>query len=418
MAQFTGGSPRTTGIWYDDVWDWTYYPPGSQCQGSAGSEVVYDESIDYNSTMLFSGGIDESNLPLTLINGICTPIYPHQRLMVNTVFEVIHASGKQTAYVDKHPAYDIVRGPSGQGLSVGYFPEIAAVANTIDATITYDSLHVQAWLDFIDGNVPTNSSGGLNSMPALMAGNFQAVSVAQKTVGYNNDSSLSTGLLKALDFVDTSLDQIVSKLKAKGYLNDSLIIVASKHGQAPINPQLWNEVSPDDLAEAVGVPTAFITTDDIALIWLNNTADIPKAVSNLQANATALKIQEVIAGANLIQQGFGNPLTSSRVPHIIVRPQLGTCYTTSKAKIAEHGGLSNDDRNAACFVSNPMLKKMTYTGMVNTTQVAPTILTALGLNAQQLQAVVAEDTSPLEGFGAQWADCLYPYEQDVTVNKT
>jgi hypothetical protein len=32
------------------------------------------------------------------------------------------------------------------------------------------------------------------------------------------------------------------------------------------------------------------------------------------------------------------------VPDIIVQPDLGVIYTTSTAKIAEHGGLSNDDR--------------------------------------------------------------------------
>ena len=41
---------------------------------------------------------------------------------MNTIYELVHASGKQTAYTDKHPAYDMVRGPSGKGLSVGYFP--------------------------------------------------------------------------------------------------------------------------------------------------------------------------------------------------------------------------------------------------------------------------------------------------------
>ena len=45
------------------------------------------------------------------------------RLRVNTVIELVRAAGLQTAYTDKHPAYDLVRGPSGTGLSEGYFPE-------------------------------------------------------------------------------------------------------------------------------------------------------------------------------------------------------------------------------------------------------------------------------------------------------
>ena len=85
------------------------------------------EDLDYNSTELFSGGIDPAHLPKIIVDGKCTLQYPHNRLQVNTVFEIIKASGKQTAYVDKHPAYDIVRGPSGTGLSTGYFPEIESI---------------------------------------------------------------------------------------------------------------------------------------------------------------------------------------------------------------------------------------------------------------------------------------------------
>jgi hypothetical protein len=64
--------------------------------------VVYDESIDYDDSKLFSGGIDPTHLPEAIINGKCTPIYPHMRLRVNTVFEVVAGSGKVTAYADKH----------------------------------------------------------------------------------------------------------------------------------------------------------------------------------------------------------------------------------------------------------------------------------------------------------------------------
>ena len=223
--------------------------------------MQYAENLDYNSSFLFSGGIDPANVPMAKVNGKCQLIYPHNRLQVNTVFEVVKAAGMDTAYVDKHPAYEMFNGPSGKGLSVGYFPEIAAVNNTVDATITYDELHVQAWLDLIDGKVPVNATGNLThaSMPSLMGGNFQCVSVAQKTKGYNKDLSFSPAILKALDYVDNSLGRIAKKLEAKGYLNETLIVVASKHGQAPINPALWNEVDPDTLTNATGVPTAWIT---------------------------------------------------------------------------------------------------------------------------------------------------------------
>lgn len=136
--------------------------------------MVYDESIDYNATQLFSGGINPANLPKTLINGKCTAIYPHDRVRVNTIFEVVKAKGKETAYADKHPAYDIVRGPSGKGLSEGYFPEIASVANNVDAIIAYDQLHVDAFLSWIEGKSPAHAEGSLTGPPTLFGGNFQS----------------------------------------------------------------------------------------------------------------------------------------------------------------------------------------------------------------------------------------------------
>lgn len=136
--------------------------------------VQYAENLDYDSTKLFSGGINATNLPLALINGKCSPVYPHQRLRVNTVFEVVRSKGKETAYCDKHPAYDLVRGPSGQGLSEGYFPEIASATSDVDSIIAYDQLHVDAFLDWLDGKSPPNAEGALSGVPTLFGGNFQA----------------------------------------------------------------------------------------------------------------------------------------------------------------------------------------------------------------------------------------------------
>jgi hypothetical protein len=145
--------------------------------------VAYDESKDYNLTELFSGGINPENLPQAFIDGKCTNVYPHTRLRVNTIWEVVHAAGKQTAYTDKHPSYDIVRGPSGKGLSVGYFPEITGVGATVEDNIAYDQYHVDAFLDWIKGTTPEHSEvqDKLTGTPTLFGGNYQSVSVAQKS---------------------------------------------------------------------------------------------------------------------------------------------------------------------------------------------------------------------------------------------
>ncbi|GAB7351219.1 hypothetical protein MBLNU459_g1655t1 [Dothideomycetes sp. NU459] len=405
IAQFTGGSPKTTGIWYDVIYNRAIYPIGSNCTGPQGTEVADDETIDYNSTELFSGGIDPANLPFYMVNGTCKLFYPHNRVRVNTVFEVVRSKGLQTAYTDKHPAYDIMRGPSGKGLSVGYFPEIAAVANNVNAIIAYDQLHVNAFLDWLDATTPANSEGNLTAVPSVFAGNFQSLNVAQKTVGYENTTGnpFSPAITQALDFVDASLGAIVNKLKAKNLYEKTLIIVASKHGQAPINPELRNTVDPAQITNATGVAVEYQASDDIALIFLNNTFDTQTAVDNLNKDRAAGKIFEIFSNApngslSMLENGFGTVLDDPAVPDIIVQPDLGTIYTNNKKKFAEHGGFTNDDRNIACFVSNPRLQKQTFSQSVSTQQVAPLILKALGIEITELQAVVAEGVEVLPGF--------------------
>ena len=297
-------------------------------------------------------------------------------------------------------SYDLVRGPSGKGLTVGYFPEIAAVDNTVNATITYDQLHVNAWSAWLDAKTPDHSEGTLTAIPTLFGGNFQAVSVAQKTVGYLNATGnpFSPALLKALDFVDDSIGGLVNKLKDKKIYEDTLIVIASKHGQAPINPSLYKKIDPTTITNLTKVPVEWQTSDDIALIFLNKTADTATAAANLKASAAKGEIMNVISGAELITAGYGDPSKDPSVPDIIVQPRLGVIYTNSKKKIAEHGGLADDDRKVACFVSNPKLKKMKFGQRVYTTQVGPTILKGLGFDARELEGAKREETRVLPGF--------------------
>lgn len=62
-----------------------------------------------------------------------------------------------------------------------------------------------------------------------------------------------------IDFVDASLGAIVNKLKSKGLYDNTLIIVASKHGNAPINPALFGEVNPARITNDTGVPVQWQT---------------------------------------------------------------------------------------------------------------------------------------------------------------
>lgn len=37
LNQFTGASPRTTGVWYDNTYDRSFFAPGSNCSGPPGA---------------------------------------------------------------------------------------------------------------------------------------------------------------------------------------------------------------------------------------------------------------------------------------------------------------------------------------------------------------------------------------------
>jgi hypothetical protein len=87
-----------------------------------------------------------------------------------------------------------------------------------------------------------------------------------------------------------------------------------------------------------------------------------------------------------------------RTPDIIVQPNVGVVYTSSGKKQAEHGGFAHDDTNVMLVLSNPTFKAQNITSFVETTQVAPTILAALGLNPNALQAVEQEGTPVLPGI--------------------
>jgi len=83
--------------------------------------------------------INVAKLPQALVDGKCVPVFPHQFVKVNTIFEVIRAHGGQTAWSDKHPAYDIVNGPSGKGVQDLFTPEV----NSNDAIMPGDKAELQ-----------------------------------------------------------------------------------------------------------------------------------------------------------------------------------------------------------------------------------------------------------------------------------
>src|SRR5262245_38106338 len=127
---FTGASPSLAGMYYDDAWHRVWAPPpakGACVPGvAAGTLIDLKQGIDFLTTSINSGGINPANLPRDPFNG-CAPVYPHNMIRVNTIFEVIRGAGLYTAYSEKRPAYDFLNGPSGTGVQDLYVPEINGV---------------------------------------------------------------------------------------------------------------------------------------------------------------------------------------------------------------------------------------------------------------------------------------------------
>jgi hypothetical protein len=119
-------------------------------------------------------------------------------------------------------------------------------------------------------------------------------------------------------------------------------------------------------------------------LWLAPGKSVLAAVGLLEANLGPAAISEIFYGpslATMFNPG-GLPPLDPRTPDIIVQPNIGAIYSTSSKKQAEHGGFAFDDTNVMLLVSNPSIKAKTVTSFVETMQVAPTILQALGLDPE------------------------------------
>jgi hypothetical protein len=449
LAQVTGASPKTAGLFYDDSYDRKEYPSvnsyvsqGKQdpgCTGNSGTEVTNFEELDKGysfATQLVSditgGGtlgkvytqLDTDNMQRKLVNGKCVPVYPHDYVRTNTIFEVAKAAGMYTAWSDKHPAYEDLAGPSGKGLNELFAPEINS-QDTLDqgarpgddyttsfvGVRTYDSVKVRAVLNWIDGLNGTGTQK-LPGAPAIFGMNFQAVSVGQKlakagnadfktpklTGGYiGGNAQPGKALTLELQFVDNALGQFRNELVAQGLDKNTLIIVSAKHGQSPIDRKDRVAISDAPFQGTPGYGThGFEICDDEGLIWLApelEKANYAAARTYLKANAGVLHISQLLDRTSLTPL-YGDPFHNSRVPDFIAVTDHGV-ICTGGTKLAEHGGFSDDDRNVALLVSAPGIRPQIVEALTYTTQIAPTILLALGLNPQALKGVQQEGTQPL-----------------------
>jgi hypothetical protein len=407
-----------------------------------------------------ANSIDPRRLPRDPAKN-CEPVFPHDFIRVNTIFGVVKAAGGYTAWSDKHPAYEAVNGP-GNGHNVDDFfgPEINSVSVDMpQVTILgcnplpdhaaeiagddytgsfqniqcYDSLKVQAILNEIDGR--THDGRSRAPVPAVFGMNFQAVSVGQKLVyqhgsvapdfsitgGYTDATGTpSASLLQEIEFVDGAIGRMVSELESRGVFNSTLIVISAKHGQSPIDPGRLERISGDlptgkspatiidPLLPASESPSGGQigpTEDDVSLLWLTDGSQTATAVSLLESASPPLSnvagIGEIFSGpamGTMFNLPGLPPNGDPRTPDIVVTTNVGVIYTGGKKKVMEHGGFARDDTNVMMLLENPAFSSATVTSPVETAQIAPTILKALGLDPQSLQAVRIEHTQSLPGI--------------------
>jgi hypothetical protein len=456
VAQVTGGNPSSTGIFYDDSFNHALLPAGTtNCTGVApGVEVTYFEAADLNPHSIDAGqgltGLPGSILQLTgnatsLLDpaqlpvdpSTCKPVYPHQYIKVNTVFEVARAAGLGTAWSDKHPAYEVLNGPSGAGIQDLFTPEInsdAPVAGSSNdwtkvnsLTQQYDSYKVQAVINEINGF--DHSGAHWVGTPAIFGMNFQTVSTAQKlptsgglTGGYLADGVTPGPLLAgALDYINSKVGDMGEALKDRHLDRNTVIILSAKHGQSPQTPSALTRIPDGPIMDALNAAwaaahpaaasplVAFSIDDDGMMIWLNdrsaaatsfaknfllNHSGVGNDISGKPKAYTASGLKTVFAGAAAAAY-FHTAVGDSRVPDVFGISQYGSVYTGGKGKIAEHGGANPQDRNVPLVVSGAGAEHSVNSRLVETTQIAPTILRLLGLNPNALKAVQIEHTRAL-----------------------
>ena len=292
-ALVTGGTPKSTGLYYDVAYDRSLDGPATTtgtglaattCTPFApptGTTTDNDQGVDIDDTKLNGGApgaalteggiasLDPNKLSRDPARG-CAPVYPWNFVRTNTIFGVVHAAGGYTAWIDKHPSYSMVGGPGGHGLNDYYAPEVSSnvvalpgvtapggvSCTTVQDTSSlsgwnnsflniqcYDTLRLNGLLNEIAGET---HNGARAEIPAIFGMNFQSVYTGQiliepalGTGGYVNAAGLpNPELVSEISFVDTSIGELVNALKHAGIYDDTMIIITAKHGMSPIDPNL------------------------------------------------------------------------------------------------------------------------------------------------------------------------------------
>lgn len=461
VAALTGGESGVSGIYSGLGYDHDVLVPGStSCAAGTprGARVDFGSSIDRDPASIDAGqglaGLPRTILQMTgsphrLIDPArlpvdprtCRPLYPHQDLRVNTVFEVARDHEMRTAWSDQHPSYEILDGPSGRGVQDLFTPEISSQAigypagqdwtDDAAATMRYDSFKLHAVLREVAGY----DHGGVRrvGVPALFGLSLQAVSVAQQrqssdglSGGYRPGTEVPGPLLRrALDYLDTSIATIVHELSIRRLTASTAIVLSAAHGQSPQDPNDLTRIDDAPIIAAInaawtashphtGPLVAAATDSDALALWLSDHSEdaaifVESYLLTHAATGTTISgAARTLAGSGLAKvyaglasaDYFGTRPGDPRHPDVWGLVRHGVVFSTATSAIAAHGGADPQDRDVPLVVYAPGRIAAGVTRRpVQSIQIAPTILRLLGLDPLALQAVRVAGTRVLPGTG-------------------
>ena len=389
LALTTGGTPISTGILSSDGYDRGLSPPGSRCKKRG-------TALDLNASFAHDGSFNAAKAPLHPQHG-CTPLAPHELLRVNTIFEIVREKIGPTAWAGESAATtDLLQGPSGKGLS-----EVCGASST--AARADDAARVRAILHWIDGSDCAGDSE--RTIPVLFGMSFTALAMAQETpgMGYLDAAGTpGTGVSKALQELDRSIDTIVRELKTKQLYDSTWIVVTAPFGLSP-RDQRRQHPMPLSLVRAAVESAgsglmANLTGGSTAMIWLRDSHNTSAVVRALSGRAAALGIEDIYAGPRLALT-LRSPANDTRMPDILLQPVFGVRWTAADNTLyVPHGGMLDEETHVALLVSGAQLTGRSDPTDVPTTQLAPLLLRALGLEKFDLQALHQEHSPALPGI--------------------
>jgi predicted AlkP superfamily pyrophosphatase or phosphodiesterase len=330
LGPLTGASPKATGIPYDEYYD-----------------RHYKLAIEITETVTVPPGLK-----------------PHDLLKVPTLFEAAKAKGLKTAFISKHIGYEILQGPSGQGIDRLELPEMVAWKGPFR---DYDAKN----FEMLTGMVAKDGAdiAGIYAIAANYAMKEHGVVAAETRA--------------AVGDIDAQVGKVVDAVAAAGRYDDTVFVVLGDHGDTdtPNAVASKGEGSVIAFLAEKGIKAAKITADDVMLAWLADSSQAQQAVGLLDTTEAKERfgIDRVLGPDALKAMG---DFADDQMPDFVLMVKPGVVYTKLPSnKKAEHGGGSDSDRRVAFVIEGPGVKSGAVVDTkVNVFSTAPTLAKLLGLS--------------------------------------